>query len=257
MKQETYVMKQLVQAPAPGRKISQKWLNMIGFVAVASLLLTACSKNNDLAAPGGLKPPTLAVTIPSTNTWQGLTGPGGFTGDSIKYDGSVYSVKDFKQTYNGTGGEPPAGNFYFSFWNNSGTLANDSADLHFSGIATGDITTLNAGDELRYIDASFSSVTDASWSSASTPDNNTIGMNQVIGTNVPPFVQAYANSKGWYIYYWDNHTVAPVAGRVLLLKKRSTAPYNAGKIYKFQFSSMYLTGTTSFPYFSFSYKLLN
>ncbi len=252
MKQETYVMKQLVQALAPGRKISQKWLNKIGMVAVASLLLTACSKNNDLVAPGALKPPTLAVVIPNDNTWYEIQGPGGFTGDSIKYDGTIYYVKDFRQNYTGASGQPPAGNFYWSFRENRGTLASDTADIHFSGIATGDITTVNSGDELKYIDAAFGSVTESSWSSASEPDNNTIGMNEVVGTDVPPFVEAYANGKGWYIYNWDNHSVAPVSGRVLLFKKSST-----GKIYKFQLTSMYLTGTSSFPYFTFNYQLLN
>lgn len=259
MNQKTYVMKQLLQSPAPGSKASSKWLNAVMVVTVVSMLSTACSKNQDVFAPGGLKPPALAVVIPNDGAWHPLTGAGNFIDDSVKYDGSQYYVKDFRQNYTGAAGEPPAGNFYYSFWNNYGTLANDSSDIHFSGIATGDITTFNSGDELRYIDASYASVTASSWTSASIPDNNLIGMNDVTGSNVPPFVEAYANGKGWYNYNWDLHTVAPVAGRVLLLKKRSTSPYNANKIYKFQFSSMYLGGGSSgtFPNFHFIYKVLN
>src|SRR5690625_5271433 len=127
---------QIVKALTQSRKVSQKWLNKIGIIAVVSVMFTACSKNQDLVTPESLKASTLAEVIDNDGNWHAISGPTGTEGD-IKYDGSLYTVKDFRQSYTGAPGQPPAGNFYWSFTENQGTGASSPADIHFSGIATG------------------------------------------------------------------------------------------------------------------------
>lgn len=219
----------------------------------AALFLASCSKNKDVDAstPLTLRDRSLSVTIPDGDS-ANITGPGVSSG-KIYRNGSVYTVKNFKQAYTTGPGQPADGNFYWRFSvNEAGNPGN--AQLKFTGIATGDITS---ADSLKFIDKAFASVVYADWALASNPASspagaNVIGMNAVTGTGIPPAVLAYANGAGWYIYGWSTgHTVTPVSGRVLLWKSGTT-------IYKFDIQSIYLNSVTggSFPYYNFRYEEL-
>ena len=221
-----------------------------------TLFLASCSKSNeDVAAPQSLSTIRggvgLMAVIPDGDS-ANITGPG-VTSGKIYRNGSVYTVKNFRQAYSTGEGQPADGNFYWRFTvNEAGPSTN--YNIKFSGIATGDITS---NDSLKFKDKTFSTVTAADWSSASNPlpspaGSNVIGMNQVTGTGVPPSVAAYANGAGWYIYGWSTgHTVTPVAGRTLFWKSGAT-------IYAFEITSIYQNGVTggAFPYYNFRYKAL-
>lgn len=216
----------------------------------ASFFVTSCSKNKD-AESITLRDQTLSVSI-TDGTCQSITGPGVTSGDICRA-GSVYTVTNFKQAYSTGPGQPADGNLYWRFTvNEAGTPAN--FNIKFTGIATGDITS---NDSIRFINKAFAAVVYADWATASNPGSspagsNVIGMDQVIGTGIPPAVSAYANGAGWYIYNWSGgHTVTPVSGRVLLWKSGTT-------IYKFNIQSIYLNGVTggSFPYYNFTYEEL-
>lgn len=214
------------------------------------LFLASCSKDNDSVAPslqkleGGSK---TAVTVPDGGsvTITNNNGQG-----KVYRNGSVYRVENFRQAYVSDTGQPNTGTFWWRFSDNdAGNPA--SYNIRFSGIATGDITA-GGTDELRYIDKAFSSVTAADWSTASIPVANTIGMNSVTGTGVPPAVAALANGKGWYTYNWSaGHTVTPVSGRTLLYKSGTF-------LVAFEIISIYQNQVTggAFPYYHFYYKIL-
>lgn len=221
----------------------------------ALLFLASCSKNNDdvLADSKITIESALSLTIPdgdsatlSNNGSQG----------KIFNNGGIYTVKNFRQAYSSGPGQPADGNFYWYFPDNdAGNPGTHS--IKFSGVATGDISA-KSGSEVRYIDASFSDVEYGDWSSANTPQPSSagsgfIGMDDVISElgTVPPAVEAFANGAGWYIYYWDDHTVQPVPGRILLWKSGTT-------IYKFEIISIYQNNVIggAFPYYNFRYQQL-
>jgi hypothetical protein len=225
--------------------------NAMLMLFTTAIVLTSCSKNQDVATPQLLRNANeLAISISDTG-WQDVQGTTGSPeGKIIRVVDTIF-VKNFRQSYTGGAGQPPAGNFYWSFQENvAGTDA--EYDIHFTGTASADITAdIEADDTLRYVSGTdFASVTAGSWATASTPDNNTLGMNDV--TN-PPGFPLPANAKGWYTYHWENHTVTPVAGRIILFRD------GGGDLYKFQITSIYLDNIIpgSFPYFHFKYSKLN
>lgn len=225
----------------------------LAICASALLFFASCSKNNDdvVADKKITIEDALSLTIPNGDSAT-LSNNG--SQGKIYNNGGVYTVKNFRQAYSSGPGQPADGNFYWDFPNNdAGNPTTHS--IKFSGIATGDITA-KSGSEIRFIDVPFNDVVYADWTSASTPQaspagSGVIGMDEVIGTSVPPSVAAYANGAGWYIYYWNTHRVEPVSGRTLLWKSGSV-------IYKFEITSIYQNGVTggSFPYYNFRYKSL-
>lgn len=236
--------------------ISKTLSRLTWIMAAGALFLTACSKNNDVVAPGTDEKipadlPGVAVTIPDGSTVS-ITGPG-VTSGTIGRSGALYTVTDFRQAYSTGPGQPADGNFYWRFTvNEAGTPAN--FQIKFTGIATGDITS---NDSIRFINKSFASVVAADWATASNPGPspagpNVIGMNSVTGTGIPPAVLAYANGAGWYTYNWSaGHTVTPVAGRTLLWK-------SGASLFKFEITSIYQGSVTGgpFPYYNFKYQAL-
>lgn len=219
-------------------------------VGTAAMFLASCSKNNDSVAPdlqklnGSVK---AAVTVPDGGnvTITNNNGQG-----KVYRTGSVYRVENFRQAYVSDSGQPANGTFFWRFSDNdAGTPA--SYNVKFTGVATGDISA-GGTDEVRYIDKAFSSVTASDWSTALVPAANTIGMNSVTGTGVPPAVSALANGKGWYTYNWSaGHTVIPVSGRTLLFKSGTF-------LVAFEIISIYQNQVVggAFPYYHFSYKIL-
>lgn len=222
--------------------------------AAAAMILASCAKNSDVVSPENrlnARDITMAATIADGDS-ANISGTG-VTSGKIFRNGSVYTVKAFRQAYSSAPGQPADGNFYWRFTDNeAGTPS--SFNIKFTGIACGDITS---NEEIRFINKSFSTVVAGDWSSASAPEDspagdNVIGMDQVTGSGVPGSVSDYANGAGWYIYAWGPHTVSPVSGRTLLWKSGST-------IYKFEISSIYqygVTGSGGFPYYHFKYQQL-
>ncbi|NIG56390.1 hypothetical protein [Chitinophaga sp. Cy-1792] len=225
-------------------------------VGASAMFLASCSKNNDVTAPQPLNAGANAAVAGGVTAF--LTVPDGGSADitsngatgKIYRDGSIYRVENFHQAYSTGSGQPADGNFYWSFTDND--AANPGTySIKFSGVATGDISATGT-NELRFIDKAFASVTASDWTTATVPDANTIGMNNVLGTGVPPAVLALANGKGWYTYNWSaGHTVTPVSGRTLLWKSGTTViAFDIQSIYQNQ-----VTGGT-FPYYHFRYKTL-
>lgn len=219
-------------------------------LGTGAMFLASCSKNNDVAAPdlqslGGRTQADVVVPDGGSVNITNNNGQG-----KVYRTGSVYRVENFKQIYSTDPGQPANGTFFWRFSDNdAGTPA--SYNIKFSGIATGDITA-GGTDELRFVDKAFSSVVAADWTTATVPVANTIGMNTVVGTGIPPAVSALANGKGWYIYNWSaGHTVTPVSGRTLLFKSGTT-------VVAFEIISIYQNQVTggSFPYYHFRYKTL-
>ena len=235
-------------------KVKTRIANAILIATTAAVVLTSCSKNQDTTAPVLSVPGKLGATPGST--FGPIVGPSGTSGE-IRFVNNVYEVKEFNQTYTTAPGQPANGNLYWNFYNNEGGDPTDY-DLHFTGIASGDITvdqTVGSNDSLKYVSGTtFAAVTLASWATATTPSNvapsrsDLIGMDDTVGA--PPVVDALSTGYGWYIYTWAGHTVTPVANRVLLFKDGST-----GDIFKFQISSVY-NGSGQFPFYSFNYQQL-
>lgn len=240
---------------AYGIKNKQIWFNYMLVLLATSMLMVSCSKNDTIEQKNLKLSNTLATTVGSS--WQTIVGPSGSntTGDIRKDGSNIYYVKNFHQNYSGSPSYPHigSGNFFWNFADNDG--ADDTNyDINFTGIATGDIVAASP-DSLKFIDKSFSSVVAIDWNSAVIPVNNTIGMDSVTvapGGTVPPFVAAYANGKGWYDYYWTEHSLTPVAGRTLLFKR------NSGDLWKIEVSDIYLNNVFkgSIAYYHFKYQKL-
>lgn len=223
----------------------------------ALLFFASCSKNNDDIVAGERKitiEDALSLTIPNGDSAT-LSNNG--SQGKIYNNGGIYTVKNFRQAYTSGPGQPADGNFYWDFPNND--AGNPGAhSIKFSGVATGDISA-KTGSEIRFIDEPFSSVSYGDWTAANPPQPSAsgsgfIGMDDVIslaGNPIPGAVEAFANGAGWYIYFWDNHTVEPISDRTLLWKSGST-------IFKFEITSIYQNGVTggSFPYYNFRYQQL-
>ncbi|MGC4232644.1 MAG: hypothetical protein QM594_06650 [Niabella sp.] len=244
---------------AYGIKNKQILFNFMLALLAASLLMVSCSKQ-DTVEHSGLKANTLAASFPSDGVWYGIVGPtGSNTAGDVRKDGSVYSVRNFHQDYSGSPSFPHigSGNFFWNFGIHEGT-SDTGYDINFTGIATGDIKTTAAIGELRFKDKAFASVVAADWSTATPGDNYTIGMDSVTHDPgqppAPPFVQAYANGKGWYDYHWTDHSVRPVAGRTLLFKRNGTPD----RYWKIEVSDIYLNNVFkgSFAYYHFKYQEL-
>ncbi|RXK86472.1 hypothetical protein [Filimonas effusa] len=216
---------------------------MLILIAAFSVFAASCSKNKEVQSPGLTLNNGLGVIVGSTP--QAITGSG-VTSGTIYNTSGLYQVDTFRQAYSTSPGQPADGNFYWIFTDNEAGTST-TFDIKFTGTATGDITapTGFGAPVLKYIDKSFTSVVADDFDDALDPDNNTIGMNEVVGDNVPPPVAAFANGKGWYKYMWNNHTIQPVAGRTLLWQKGAV-------IFKFEIQSIYKG--TLFPYYTFRYQ---
>jgi hypothetical protein len=252
------MLKNEKHAPLKVGKVKTGIAKAMLIALTAATVFAACSKNHDVATPALTRTGDLGATPGSS--WEPITGPDTTTGQ-IRYLSGVYEVKDFHQNYSTGAGQPANGNFYWNFYNNEGGSPADY-DIHFSGIASGDIVvdqSVGSADSLKYVsNTTFSAVTAANWATATLPNNtspsqsNKIGMDSTIGA--PSYVAALATHQGWYIYDWAaGHLVYPVANRVLLFKDGAT-----GDLYKFQISSLYQGSVTgaAFPYFTFNYQQL-
>lgn len=251
-------MMQLKTKPfAYGIKNKQILSNFMLVLLATSTLIVSCSKQ-DTIENSGLKANTLATVVGSS--WQPIIGPStsGTVGEIRKDASDVYYVKNFHQDYNGSPAFPHigSGSFFWNFSDNDGT-ADTGYDINFTGIATGDIKTTAAIGELRFVDKAFASVVAADWSGATVGVSYTIGMDSVTNDPgqpaAPPFVQAYANAKGWYDYHWTDHSVRPVAGRTLLFRRSGTST-----TWKIEVSDIYLNNVFkgSFAYYHFKYQQL-
>ncbi|RFS24798.1 hypothetical protein DVR12_06280 [Chitinophaga silvatica] len=232
-------------------KITRNFSKLTWMLAGAGFLfLASCSKDQNVTAPT-LQPLSgtahASITVPDGGS-ANITNNNGQ--GKVYRDGSVYRVENFRQTYVSDTGQPAAGTFFWRFSDNdAGTIT--SYNIKFSGVATGDISAAST-DTLRYVDIAFASVTASNWATAQVPVANTIGMNSVTGTGVPPAVLALANGKGWYTYNWSlGHTVIPVSNRTLLFKTGST-------LIAFEIISIYQNQVVGgpFPYYHFRYKAL-
>lgn len=220
---------------------------MLILITAFSVFAASCSKNKDQQAPGLNLNNGLSAVIVSGAPPVAISGPG-VTSGTIYNTSGLYQVDTFRQAYSTGPGQPADGNFYWKFTINEAGSSTDF-QIKFTGIATGDITAGNdlTSPELRFIDKAFASVVCADWDDATIPENNTIGMNNVVGTGVPSSVSDLANNLGWYTYFWTNHTIQPVSNRTLLWKSGST-------VFKFQIQSIYKG--TLFPYYTFRYQQL-
>lgn len=206
----------------------------------ALLLFSACSKQDDLAPQKLNHGNEIAQIIPN---WQTVTLSNNGSQGTITNNNGIYLVENFRQT----GGM----NFFWDFSENDAATA-ASFDIKFTGLNTGDITS---NDSIRFVDVDFTSVVSSDWASGTAPQptpagSNVFGMNQVVGS-APPFVTAFANGAGWYIYIWSTHIAEPVADRTFLWKRGT-------ELYKFEIISIYQNQVLggNFAYYTFRYQQL-
>lgn len=262
-----------------GSKFSKK-ITLFGLMAAIAVgsVLTSCKKESADAAAPGLKLNTEKALAPvAGGPALNLTDATGTVERSST--GNIYTVKNYfvdQGIYSGTANHRPNGTYYFDFSANDNKKGATSTteptskvwDISLSGTGNADIrinTDATEGSAIKFLNQSFATVIGTytaagsgatAWAAGSTSATTPFGHNRTVATLDYSADAPAWTIKGWYNYYFANHTLLATDDLTILVEDSNGDVYALHMISTYENATPVGTPPTNYSWLKFEYKKL-